>query len=65
MERHIRAPAAMIADADAITLAVEDIIGGRLKVVQAETAVARTIAVILIAGLVIGLVIHAAIVAAR
>jgi CHASE3 domain sensor protein len=65
MERHIRAPAAMIADADAITRAVEDIIGGRLKVVQAETAVARTIAVILIAGLVIGLVIHAVIVAAR
>jgi hypothetical protein len=55
----------MIADADAITRAVEDIIGGRLKVVDVATTVAMRIAVILVAVLGQGPAIHAAMVAAR
>jgi len=61
----IYAAAAMIADADAITRAAEDIIGGRLKVVDVETTVARRIAVILVAVLGPGPAIPAAMVAAR
>jgi hypothetical protein len=60
----IHALAAMIADADAITRAVEDIIGGRLKVVDVKTTVAR-IAGILVAVFGQGPAIHAAMVAAR
>jgi hypothetical protein len=55
----------MIADTDAITRAAEDIIGGRFKVVDAEAAVARRIAVILVAVLGPGPATHAAMVAAR
>ena len=55
----------MIADADAITRAVEGITGGRLKVVDAKTTAARRIAVILVAVLGLGPAIPAAMVAAR
>jgi hypothetical protein len=54
----------MIADADAITRAVENIIGGRLMVVDVKTTVAR-IAGIHVAVLGPGAAIPAAMVAAR
>lgn len=61
-------PAAMIADADAadaITRAAEGITGGRLKVVDVKTTVARRIAAILVAALVVDRAIPAAMVAVR
>ena len=54
----------MIAEADAMPRAVENIIGGRLKVVDVKTTVAR-IAGILVAVFGAGPAIHVAMVAAR
>ena len=62
MQGLIYAPAAMIADA--ITRAVENIIGGRLKVVDVKTTAAR-IAGILVTVLGPVPVIHAVMAAAR
>ncbi len=59
------APVAMIADAVAIARAEGNIIGGRLKIVDAKTTAARGIAVILVADLGPGPAVPAAMVAAR
>ena len=55
----------MITDADAITPALEDIIGGPLVVADARTIAAGRIAAILVADLGPGAAIHVATVAAR